>query len=170
MQISVSFRNIHPSEGIKSYANKKLNRLPRFLGNDNIEANLVVSVEKYRHIAELNVWADGERLYGKEEADDIYAAIDMVVDKIERQIGKLKEKKEPKRSQEVKAEQPEVTVNGEIIKSNKFSPKPMDIEEALEQIKLSGDHILVFINSQTNKICVLHKREDGNYDFIEPNF
>ncbi len=170
MQISVTFRNIHSSEGIKSYASKKLKRLPRFLGTDNMEANLVLSVEKYRHIAELNLWADGEKIYSKEEADDIYAAIDKVVDKIERQLNKLKEKRIPRHTGETTSVEPGVPAGPQIIKSDSFSPKPMDIEEAVEQMEVTGAHLLVFINADTKKVCVLHKRDDGNYDLVEPNF
>ena len=170
MQISVTFRNIHPSEGIKNYAGKKIKRLPRFLGTDNMEANLVLSVEKYRHIAELNLWADGEKIYGKEEADDIYAAIDKVVDKIERQLNKLKEKRIPRRTGEVTSAEVEAPAGPRIIKSDSFSPKPMDIEEAVNQMEVTGAHLLVFINADTQKVCVLHKRDDGNYDLVEPEF
>ncbi|MCD6319915.1 MAG: ribosome-associated translation inhibitor RaiA [Candidatus Desulfofervidaceae bacterium] len=170
MQISVTFRNIRPSESIKSYAEKKIGRLQRFLRSDNIEANLVVSVEKFRHLVELNIWADGDNIYGKEEAEDIYAAIDTVMDKVERQISKLKEKK---KGGNKGAQMPEPTEtplpSPQIIRSNKFYPKPMDVEEAVNQMEVSGEHILVFINSETNKMCVLHKNEEGHYDLIEPN-
>lgn len=170
MQISVTFRNIHPSESIKSYAEKKIGRLQRFLRSDNIEAKLVVSVEKFRHLVELNIWADGDNIYGKEEAEDVYAAIDMVVDKVERQISKLKEKKKGG-NKGTQIPQPNETSlpSPQIIRSNKFYPKPMDVEEAINQMEISGEHIMVFVNAGTNKICVLHKNEEGYYDLIEPN-
>ena len=168
MQISVTFRNINSSESIKNYAEKKIKRLERFLKTNNLEANLVVAVEKFRHISELSLWVDGEKLYGKEEAEDIYAAIDTVVDKIERQISKLKDKRARKIAESGSSlgEESE-EIAPKIIKTDHFHPKPMDVEEALNQLQLSNEDILVFLNTETNAICVLHKMKDGNYELIE---
>ena len=167
MQISVTFRNIKPSEGIKNYAEKKIGRLKRFLNTENLEANLVLSIEKFRHIAELNVWADGEQLYGREEAEDTYAAIDTVVDKIERQIEKRKIKY---RKSEIRVSKPtEEVETPKIIKSDRFQPKPMDIEEALKQLELSGEDLIVFLNAETRNVNVLYRQKDGTYELIEAN-
>jgi len=91
MNISVTFRNIRPSENIKNYAEKKINKLTRYAGN-NIDVKIVFSAEKFRHIIELSLIIDGHKIYGREESEDMYMGIDMVVDKIKRQIKKYKEK------------------------------------------------------------------------------
>jgi putative sigma-54 modulation protein len=169
MQISVTFRNISSSESIKNYAEKKIRRLEKFLRTNNLEANLVVAVEKFRRISELSLWVNGEKLYGREEAEDIYAAIDTVVDKIERQIRKLKDKYPRKTTESALTEIEESSADTpRIIKTERFHPKPMDVEEALNQLEISGEDILVFRNAETNAICVLHKRNDGNCELIEP--
>jgi putative sigma-54 modulation protein len=171
MQISLTFRNFSSSEGIKSYAEKKLKRLKRFLRTDNLEVNLVLAVEKFRYITELNLWLDGERLYSQEEADDIYAAIDSVVDKTERQISRLKYKYPKKRGGAVLriGSGIEGLEGVKITKSERFYPKPIDVEEAFNQLEISGEKILVFLNAKTNKICVLHRKESTEYELIEPN-
>ncbi len=89
MNISVTFRNIKASENIKNYAKKKINRLARYIGN-NIDVKVVFSVDKFRRIVELSLIIDGHKIYGREESDDMYTAMDMTLDKIKRQIEKYK--------------------------------------------------------------------------------
>ena len=91
MQTSVTFKNIDPSDRLKSYVTEKLDRLDKYLYNP-AEANVVLSVEKFRHIAEVNIIGDRLNIVGKEETEDMYAAIDMVLDKLEKQIKKNKQK------------------------------------------------------------------------------
>ncbi|MGD9193927.1 MAG: ribosome-associated translation inhibitor RaiA, partial [Desulfobacterales bacterium] len=91
MQTSVTFKNLDPSENLKSYVSDKLDRFDKFLDNP-AEANVVLSVEKFRHIAEINIGGDRLTIIGKEETDDMYSAIDMVLDKLEKQIKKNKQK------------------------------------------------------------------------------
>jgi len=91
MQTSVTFKNIEPSESLKKYVGEKLNRFDKYLYNP-AEANVVLSVEKFRHIADVNIVGDGLTIKGKEETEDMYSAIDMVLDKLEKQIKKSKQK------------------------------------------------------------------------------
>ena len=91
MQTSLTFKNIDPSEHLKSYAREKLDRFDKFLDNP-AEANVVLTVEKFRHIAEINITGDRLNINGKEETNDMYSAIDMAMDKIEIQIKKTKQK------------------------------------------------------------------------------
>ena len=91
MQTSVTFKNLDPSETLKSYVTDKLDRFDRLLDNP-AEANVVLSVEKFRHIAEINIAGDRLNVNGKEETVDMYSAIDMVLDKLEKQIKKGKQK------------------------------------------------------------------------------
>ena len=91
MQTSVTFKNLDPSDTLKSYVTDKLNRFDRLLDNP-AEANVVLSVEKFRHIAEINIAGDRLTINGKEETVDMYSAIDNVMDKLEKQIKKSKQK------------------------------------------------------------------------------
>jgi putative sigma-54 modulation protein len=173
MQTSVTFKNLDPSDHLKSYVSEKLDKLDRFLDNP-AEATVMLSIEKFRHIAEVNITGDRLNIFGKEETSDMYAAIDMVMDKLEKQIKKSKQKIRERRSaskgkkaligQENLREESET---GQIKVQN-IEYKPMDIEEAVMQMDLVTDNFLVFTNARTDKINVLYRRKDGNYGLIQP--
>ena len=91
MQTYVTFKNLDPSEHLKAYVSDKLDRFDKFLDNP-AEANVVLAVEKFRHIAEINISGDRLNINGREETEDMYSAIDMVLDKLGQQIKKHKQK------------------------------------------------------------------------------
>lgn len=91
MRISVTFRHMEPTEAIREYAEAKLAKVKRYL-DEPIEANVVLELEKYRHIAEVTLNAGRNVINCKEETNDIYGAIDLAMDKLERQIKKQKDK------------------------------------------------------------------------------
>ncbi len=176
MQTSVTFKNLDPSENLKSYVKDKLDRFDRFL--DNLaEANVVLSVEKFRHIAEINIAGDRLNINGKEETNDMYSAIDMVLDKLEKQIKKNKQKIKKRRSgsksrgKGIISEEtlPFDDETSEHLKVMNIEYKPMDVEEAIEQIALLPNNFLVFTNSRTDKVNVLYRRKDDNYGLIQPS-
>ena len=96
MQTTVTFKNIDPSDNLKAYVSDKLDRFDKFLDNP-AEASVVLSVEKFRHIAEIKITGDRLNINGKEETNDMYSAIDMVLDKLEKQIKKNKQKTRERR-------------------------------------------------------------------------
>lgn len=176
MQTSVTFKNLDPSDHLKAYVREKLDRFDRLLDNP-AEANVVLSVEKFRHIAEINISGDRLNIIGKEEINDMYSAIDMVLDKLEKQIKKGKQKirehrtaskfsiKEISNTELMPAEddaEPEIMVRN-------IEYKPMDIEEALMQMDLVKDSFLVFTNAHTDRVNVLYRRKDGHYGLIQPS-
>lgn len=194
MQTSVTFKNVDTSEHLKAYVQDKLDRLDKFLDNP-AEANVVLRVEKFRHIAEVNINGDRLNIIGKEETEDMYSAIDMVVDKLEKQIKKNKQKIRDHRSgakgrnnkigpyietmiQE--DEGPEQALVDTITDKGAGAPlnpilvknieyKPMDVEEAVMQMGLVEDSFLVFTNSKTDKVNVLYRMNDGNFGLIQPS-
>ena len=97
MQTSVTFINLDPSEALKAYASEKLDRFDKYVDNP-AKANVVLTVEKFRHIADINISADGFVVNGHEETSDMYSAIDMALDKIEKQIKKNKTRYKKRRS------------------------------------------------------------------------
>ena len=97
MQTSVTFINLDPSDALKEYAREKLDRFDRYVENP-AKANVVLTVEKFRHIADINISADGFVVNGHEETSDMYSAIDMALDKIEKQIKKNKTRYKKRRS------------------------------------------------------------------------
>ena len=176
MQTSVTFKNLDPSEHLKSYVADKLDRFDRFLNNP-AEANVVLSVEKFRHIAEINIVGDRMNLSGREEINDMYSAIDLVLDKLEKQIKKNKQKIRERRmgawdKTESVDELATAPIDDETEPRVMIKPieyKPMDLDEAVMQMDLVKDNFLVFTNSRTDKVNVLYRRRDGNYGLIEPS-
>ena len=161
---------------LKSYVSEKLDRFDRLLDNP-AEASVVLSVEKFRHIAEINIVGDRLNIIGKEEINDMYSAIDMVLDKLEKQIKKGKQKTRERRSgakssiKEIE-EYETINVDEEVepqVKVMNIEYKPMDVEEAVLQMDLVNNNFLVFTNSQTNRVNVLYRRKDGHYGLIQPN-
>jgi putative sigma-54 modulation protein len=181
MQTSVTFINVEPSETLKAYACEKLDRFDRYVDNP-AKANVVLTVEKFRHIADINISADGFVVNSHEETSDMYSAIDMALDKLEKQIIKNKKKYKKRRSAAAKSKMTlyeEVGVTSApdrgvetasriaVIKNIDY--KPMDVEEAVLQMDLINDGFLVFTNSQSEEVNVLYRLKDGNYGLIQPS-
>ena len=138
---------------------------------------MVLSSEKFRHIAEITVISDGMTLNSQGRDSDLYAAIDQMVDKIERQVrerrGKVKRKRgtapsvpgpqEEEASSEAKRETPSV------IQQRRTLVKPMSLEEAVAQLDLLQEDFFVFINSESGQINVLSRRKDGGLEWVEPS-
>jgi putative sigma-54 modulation protein len=179
MQKSISFINLDSSDALKSYAYEKLDRFDKFLENP-ARANVVLTVEKFRHIAEISISADGFMINAHEETEDMYSAIDMALDKLDKQIRKNKKKFKKRRSTAAKAktfpyEESAPPLSGAeetkpgIARVRSIEYKPMDVDEAVLQMRLIKDSFLVFTNSQTDQVNVLYRLKDGNYGLIEPS-
>lgn len=175
MQTSVTFKNLDPSDHLNAYVSNKLDRFDKYLDNPG-EANVVLSVQKFRHIAEINITGDRLNVVGKDEKEDMYSAIDMVLDKLEVQIKKNRQKIRQRRSsakvaadaymQQEPSELDEDDTPALHVKHIDY--KPMDIEEAVMQMDLSSQNFLVFTNSRTDQVNVLYRRKDGDYGLIQP--
>jgi len=181
MQTSVTFINLDPSEALKSYAQEKLDRFDRYVDNP-AKANVVLTVEKFRHIADINISADGFVVNGHEETSDMYSAIDMALDKIEKQIKKNKTRYKKRRSAAAKskmsrydkadvipADDMAEASSSRIVRMKNIDYKPMDVEEAVLQMQLINDNFLVFTNAQTERVNVLYRLKDGNFGLIQPS-
>lgn len=176
MQTSVTFKNLDPSEHLKAYVRDKLDRFDKYLYNP-AEANVVLSVEKFRHIAEISIIGDRLTINGKEETNDMYSAIDMTLDKLEKQIKKSKQKireRRPGNRPVPKGAAPsgDMALEDETdrhIKIKNIDYKPMDVDEAVMQMDLVKDNFLVFTNARTDQINVLYRRKDGHYGLIQPS-
>ena len=173
MQTSVTFKNIDSSDHLRSYVMEKLDRFDRLLDNP-AEANVVLKVEKFRHIAEISVSGDRMKINGKEETEDMYSAIDMVLDKLEKQIKKGKEKVRERRSK-ARAKAKLAGMNPPLdddiareVKVTHIEYKPMDVDEAILQMGLTTENFLVFTNARTDQINVLYRRNDGDLGLIQP--
>jgi putative sigma-54 modulation protein len=166
------------SDALKSYAAEKLERVKKYI-DEPVTAQVFFTVEKIRHSAEVTLTAKGVVIKAADETNDMYSALDAVVDKIERQLRRYKERlKEHKPSAEdraleiqksvVTAESIEQRTEPVIIRSWTISIKPMSVEEAVEQLAASRDEFLVFTNASNQMLAVLYRRKDGNFGLIEP--
>jgi putative sigma-54 modulation protein len=178
MDISVTFRHMQPTESLKTYAEEKVSKIKKYL-DFPLEAHVVLSVEKFRHIADVTLSVNGTWIKGIEETDDMYSAIDQVMDKLEKQVKKYLSKIRNRRTENRKSEEPlgvEETeedvafgLEGPSIEVEKMIAKPMDPEEAAMQLSTSQQDFIVFRNSRSEEINVIYKRKDGNLGLIEPS-
>jgi putative sigma-54 modulation protein len=178
MDISVTFRHMQPTESLKNYAEEKVSKIKRYL-DVPLEAHVVLSVEKFRHIADVTLSVNGTWIKGIEETEDMYSAIDQVMDKLEKQVKKYLSKVRNRRTENRKGEETLGTeeteeevafgLEGPSIEVEKMIAKPMDPEEAAMQLSNSQQDFIVFRNSRSEKINVIYKRKDGNLGLIEPS-
>ena len=171
MNTSVRFKNLESSDALKSYVSEKLDRMDKYFSGPS-EANVVLSIEKFRHSAEINIIGDRLAINGKEETEEMYSAIDMVLDKLEVQIKKNKQKSRAHR-QKGKGSRPmtlsvDDSASQPRVRIRHIEYKPMDIEEAVMQMDLISDNFLVFTNARTDAVNVLYRQKDGNYGLIQP--
>ena len=182
MRLNIRGKQLPVTEALKEYAEKKLSRLDKYFENPQaLDAQVTLSVIKNVHVVEVTISLPGLLLRAEERHDDMYAAIDLVVDKLERQIRKHKTRVNRKFRQEggLKAlftEEPagSVTVSEadedekfEVVRTKRHTLKPMDVDEAILQMNLLGHSFFVFINADTKEINVVYRRQDGKYGLIE---
>jgi putative sigma-54 modulation protein len=179
MRVSVTFRHVDPTPALRAYAEEKLERVKKYLRRP-VDAHVILSVSKERHVAEITLKADHVTMFAQEETHDLYAAIDLALDKLEHQAQKLKAKRRDHRAGSGRGEPPEVTTSvlaaepetpgasRAIIRTQRIPAKPMALEEAVEHLAASHDEFLVFTNASTRSLAVLYRRRDGNYGLIEP--
>lgn len=178
MRIRITARHFDLNKQFETYIEKHIKKLDRFF-NNVIEAHIILSLEKHRHITEMIIYLYNNTLRAKEEANDFYSSVDKAVDTLRRQLKKYKEKLKDyhRRGAPVSIakfavlyseDSDEGDSKHQVIKTERFAVKPMSIDEAVMQIKLLNNDFLVFSNDRTNKVNVLYRRKDGNYGLIEP--
>jgi putative sigma-54 modulation protein len=181
VRLQVKGKNLEISDSLYQYAEEKLGKLDKHL-NDATRLELELAVEKnpsisQSQVAEATVWTKGPILRARESSDDMKASIDMLVDKLERQVKRYREKRQRKqvaRGAELHALPDEVrpVVPDEeepvIVKTKQFAVKPMTPEEAVLQLELIGHDFFVFRNVESDDVNVVYRRRDGNFGLIEP--
>lgn len=176
MKITVNGKNIAITAALKSTVERKLLKLDKYF-NPDVEAHATLSVQKNSHIVEVTIPFNGVILRGEEINEDMYAAVDLVIEKLERQIRKQKTKLERRKYgdslkfQFIPEYQPkEDDIESKIVRTKRFAMKPMSNEEAVLQMELLGHNFFVYMNADTNEVNVVYKRKDNNYGLIEPAF
>ena len=183
MKVDIFTRNMELSERLQDYVSKKASKLDRYLtGIDEAKVDLafVKSARSAadRQVAQVTVYGKGFILRTEERADDIFAAIDAALEKMQRQMERYKGKRyhgrgdgTPASEVAVPAVEPEEVGEPEslVVKRKKFTMVPMDENEAIDQMTLLGhESFFVFYNANTNQINVIYTRRDGSYGLIEP--
>jgi len=174
MQYNIHGDKIIITDAIKEYILNKLQRLDKYIkDSNNISGRVIVRIRGHEQIIEVTIPIKQIILRAEESHSDLYAAIDLVVEKLERQIIKNKTKllsrlsKEQFVSFDVAEDQEQDEKENLIVKRKKIEMKPMNEEDAILEMNLIGHDFFVFKDRDTNKICVLYKRKDGNYGIIE---
>lgn len=183
MKYNIRGQRMEVTEALKDYVEKKLSRLERYFETPPQTAvNVTLSVTKGRHVIEVTIPLANVLLRAEERSDDMYASIDMVVDKLERQIRKHKTKvnRKLRQSGSARAMFREEDINGgvstmapdeeeeyELVRTKTFTFKPMDVEEAILQMNMIGHNFYVFSNVDTKEVNVVYRRNDGKYGLIQ---
>lgn len=172
MKYLIRGEKVQVTDSIKDYIQEKLSKMDKYLDNpENVEAKILIKVKGVEQRVEVTIQTKGYFLRAEEAHSDLYAAIDLIIDKLERQFRKYKTKLLDKSRQENIQDSFDIdeVIEEEIVKRKKIYLKPMDEEEAIMQMELLGHTFFVFKNIETDTICVIYKRHDGNYGLIETN-
>lgn len=174
MKVIIRGKNIELTEGIQAKVNKKLSMLDKyFIMSDNVEAKVLIRTYPVGQKIEVTIPTGYVLLRAEEMDEDLYNAIDLVIDKLEGQIRKYKTRlnrksKDNKLALNIASIEPLETEEEDVlVKTKTISPKPMDMEEAIMQMELIGHSFFVYKDTETNLISVVYKRHDGNYGLIE---
>ncbi|HMB30233.1 MAG TPA: ribosome-associated translation inhibitor RaiA [Desulfohalobiaceae bacterium] len=180
MYINFNFKNFEPSEHLKDYANNRFQKLDKYLKNSNsAQLQVILAVEKFRQIAEANLSSDEFYLSAQEETEDMYATIDAVLDKLEVQVKKMRDKQKDKRKKKAAKSSAQDTgpipqneftdfEEDNIVKTDRYEPKPIPVEDAIIRLQQSEYGFLVFFNDETNRVNVVYRRKNGDYGLIDP--
>ncbi len=172
MQISVTFRQIEPSDALKQYVSDRLTKFQRYLDGP-VEAHVVLGLEKFRYLADVTIDSNGRIIKGKEENKDMYAAIDLVMDKIDMQLKKFRDKLrgakgDASRSAATAPAEAEEAPARPQVRRKQVEVPALQRDDALEMLQRSGDDILVYTNMTSGALRILYRRPDGNFVLIEP--
>jgi len=171
MKYNIRGNKIDVTQAINDYLESKLSKIEKYF-DDDVEAKAIISAKGREQKVEVTIWSGKYNVRAEEVNEDLYSAIDLVVDKLERQLKKYKDKLNSKKN--VKEEYvPEIEDYFEeeetVLRRKEVFLKPIDEEEAITQMELLGHTFFVFKNVETNKINVVYKRKDGGYGIIEAN-
>lgn len=180
MKLEIRGKNIETTDALKDYTTKRLSKLEKYIEDARI-AQVALSVQGERHKVEVTIPLNGVILRGEVASEDMYTAIDMVVEKLEKQIEKHKTKlfksyrggglKQAVAEEIQKELRDKDTIEKfKVVRTKRFAMKPMDEEEAIMQMNLLGHTFFVFMNAETDEVNVVYKRKDKHYGLIEPDF
>lgn len=189
MKLVIQGKNIEITDAIREYVNQKIEKAVSHFQNLTMEVDIHLSVARNprinpKHTAEVTIYANGSVIRAEESTESLYASIDLVADKIARQLRKFKEKRHDNKTQSsaktvtVVDEHPVVTdligdrtpeLPAEVVRTKYFAMPPMTVQEALEQLQIIDHDFYMFRNAETGEINVLYERKThGGYGVIQP--
>ena len=178
MRITFNFKNFDPSDHLRKYAKDRFGKLAKFMaGTPDAELQVNLEVEKFRHIADIVLTGKNVHISAREDSEDRYSTVDMVWDKLEAQMRKVRDKdKSRRRGGNDGANAGDVSFDEEAVgqrkpniqKTDDFSPKPMVVEEAAMQLENSDNEFLVFLNAESERVNVIYRRKTGDFGLIDP--
>ncbi|MGE5455973.1 MAG: ribosome hibernation-promoting factor, HPF/YfiA family [Ignavibacteriales bacterium] len=172
MKFNIRGNKVTITEPIKNYIEEKIGKLDKYFENpDNITANILIKVNGREQVIEVTIPVSKLILRGEEKHSDLYAAIDLVSDKLERQLHKSKKRMKTKGNNKTLGFRFDYEANVEeekdvIVKRKTIEMKPMSEEEAILQMNLLDHEFFIYNDSKTGEISVLYRRKDGNYGII----
>ncbi|MDX9822768.1 MAG: ribosome-associated translation inhibitor RaiA [Syntrophales bacterium] len=174
MKISLTFRNSEGESWQKEYIEDRLKKLNKYIDHPS-EARVVLSVEKFRNVADINLTANGMVVNAKEEAKDMHLAIDEAVDKIERRLKKHRERirghkaagAEERSDAETAAEESEESSEGKILETRRVVLKPMSVEDALMELEAGKNQFIIFRDSSSEQVAVIYRAPKGKFVLLE---
>jgi len=173
MQISVTFRQIEPSEALKQYVTDRLTKFKRYVDGP-VEAHVVLGLEKFRHLADVTINSNGRIIKGSEENTDMYAAIDLVMDKIDMQLKKSRDRLRSAKGDRTRATVP-ISAEAEEapalppMRRKRLEVPALLLTDAVELMQSGNDDLLVFTNVTSGSLNILYRRQDGSYVLAEPD-
>lgn len=185
MRYIIRGHNLEVTDALREFVERKLARLEKYFENvSDTGAHVVLTVVKDQHRVEVTIPFPGVIVRAEESSEDMYASVDLVVEKLERQIHKYKTRINRKMRQDagfrngykgqLKEQEAAPTVildeeeKSDLVRTKRFYFKPMDVEEAILQMEMLGHSFFVFTNAVSNEVNVIYKRKDGKYGLIEP--
>jgi putative sigma-54 modulation protein len=175
MKISVTFRNAEGENWQKEYVEERLGKLKKYIDNP-VDARVILSVEKFRNTAEINLSANGLNINSKEEEKDMHLAIDNAIEKIERQLKKHKEKirgfknnqsRSEASDRESSDEEGEELPASKVVETRKIVLKPMSIDDAIMEMETTKNRFVIYRDSSMENVNVIYRRDDGKFTLLE---
>lgn len=175
MELNIRGKNLEMTDALHDYVEKHTGKIQRYFDKP-VKMNVLLRISNMTKTCEVTVYADGVILRGVEKSDDMYKSIDLVFDKVERQIHKYKTRLAKKfkgkaglSDQFIKEKEPAADTDSEfeIVKTKRFHIAPMSSEEAILQMNLLGHNFFMFFDSETENTAIVYRREDGKYGIIE---
>ncbi len=175
MNINFTFKNFEPSDHLRQYATTRFEKLLKYANTEGSGININLAVEKFRHMADVVLKGDNMNLSAYEESEDMYSTIDLVLDKMDAQVRKIREKAKDRRRGRGSVKLDLITFSGDegereqiIEESDSYEPKPMAVEEAAMQLDSLGYDFLVFRNAESERVNVIYHRRNGVFGLIDP--